>query len=76
MTPIQLDLRGLKCPFPALRLRKALKGAAAGTVFMVECTDPMAAIDLPNLIRETGDAIEDSRSEGELIVFQIRKAAA
>ena len=75
MTPIPLDLRGLKCPFPALRLRKALKGAAAGAFFVVECTDPMAAIDLPNLVRETGDAIEFSRSEGELIVFHVRKAA-
>jgi tRNA 2-thiouridine synthesizing protein A len=76
MTPIPLNLRGLKCPLPALRVRKALKGAQAGSLFVVECTDPMAAIDIPNLMRETGDAIEHSLTDGELLVFHIRKAAA
>ncbi len=76
MTATPLNLRGLKCPLPALRVRKALKGAAPGTLFLVECTDPMAAIDIPNLMRETGDAIEESRSDGDLLVFHIRKASA
>ncbi len=75
MTPISLNLRGLKCPLPALRVRKALKSAAAGALFVVECTDPMAAIDIPNLMRETGDSIEQSLNEGALLVFHIRKAA-
>jgi tRNA 2-thiouridine synthesizing protein A len=74
MNSISLDLRGLKCPYPALRVRKALKSAAAGTLFVVECTDPMAAIDVPHLAHETGDTIELSRSEGEILVFHIRKS--
>lgn len=74
MTPIPLNLRGLKCPLPALRVRKALKGALPGTLFVVECSDPMAAIDIPNLMRETGDAIEQQSREGDLLVFHIRKA--
>ena len=73
MSPISLNLRGLKCPLPALRVRKALKTAEAGALLLVECTDPMAAIDLPHLAQETGDTIELSRSEGELLVFHIRK---
>lgn len=73
MNPIPLDLRGLKCPYPALRVRKALKAAAIGTLFIVECTDPMAAIDLPHLLSKTGDAIELSRSDGDVLVFHIRK---
>ena len=73
MTATPLNLRGLKCPLPALRVRKALKGAAAGTLFVVECTDPMAAIDIPNLMRETGDAIEHSKTQGDILVFHIRK---
>ena len=76
MTTTSLNLRGLKCPLPALRVRKALKGATAGTLFVVECTDPMAAIDIPNLMRETGDTIEHHEQGGELLVFHIRKAAA
>jgi tRNA 2-thiouridine synthesizing protein A len=76
MIPTPLDLRGLKCPLPALRVRKALKTAESGTLFVVTCTDPMAAIDLPNLMRETGDAIEASASEAGVLVFHIRKRAA
>lgn len=76
MTATPLNLRGLKCPLPALRVRKALKGAAPGTLFLVECTDPMAAIDIPNLMRETGDAIEHSATQSELLIFHIRKSDA
>lgn len=76
MTSIPLNLRGLKCPLPALRVRKALKGAQAGVLFVVECTDPMAAIDIPNLTREVGATIEHSEAEAGLLVFHIRKAAA
>ncbi len=57
-SPTVLDLRGLKCPLPALRTRKALKQAAPGKRLVVECTDPLATIDIPNLLRETGDTLE------------------
>lgn len=76
MTDHVLDLRGLRCPLPALRTRKALRGLKPGTVVTVECTDPLARIDIPNLVRETGDAIEDVAGEGELVRFRIRKAGA
>jgi tRNA 2-thiouridine synthesizing protein A len=39
----------------------------------VECTDPLAEIDIPNLIRETGDALEQTAREADAIVFRIRK---
>lgn len=72
---IPLDLRGLKCPLPVLRVRKALTAAPAGSLIVVECTDPMAAIDLPNLVRETGDAIERHGDADGALVFHIRKVA-
>lgn len=72
---IPLDLRGLKCPLPVLRVRKALIAARAGSIIIVHCTDPMAAIDLPNLARETGSAIERQRDMDGALVFHIRKAA-
>lgn len=76
MTSTELDLRGLKCPHPVLRVGKALRGQRAGALLVVTCTDPMAAIDVPNLLRETGDHLEQSRNEGGVLVFHIRKAAA
>ena len=73
MADITLNLRGLKCPLPALKTRKALKGLAPEDVLVVECTDPLASIDIPNLIRETGDPIEEARQDGPVLVFRVRK---
>jgi tRNA 2-thiouridine synthesizing protein A len=70
-----LDLRGLKCPLPALKARKALSRLAAGDALVLECTDPLSTIDIPNLVRETGDVLEASTREQALFVFRIRKAA-
>jgi tRNA 2-thiouridine synthesizing protein A len=75
MTETILNLRGLKCPLPALRTRKALKAVPSGDLLIVECTDPLAEIDIPNLVRETGDAIEATAKRDDAIVFSIRKAA-
>jgi tRNA 2-thiouridine synthesizing protein A len=75
MAETTLDLSGLKCPLPALKTRKALKPLAPGDRLVVIATDPLAAIDIPNLIRETGDTLEEQTSAGEAITFHIRKAA-
>jgi tRNA 2-thiouridine synthesizing protein A len=68
-----LDLRGLKCPLPALRTRKALTGMVKGDLLVVECTDPLAAIDIPNLINQTGDTLEATAREEKVTSFRIRK---
>jgi len=70
----ELDLSGLKCPLPVLRTRKALLSLAPGERVHVICTDPLAGIDVPNLIRETGDVLEEQRQEANRISFLIRKA--
>lgn len=70
-----LDLSGLKCPLPALRTRKALRSLAAGSLISVICTDPMASIDIPNLLRETGDELSGQSEAGGRIRFDIRKAS-
>ena len=69
-----LNLRGLKCPLPALRARKALSGLKTGDVLVAECTDPLTAIDIPTLLRETGDTMVSSAREGDVLVFRIRKS--
>ncbi|HEY1545120.1 MAG TPA: sulfurtransferase TusA family protein [Xanthobacteraceae bacterium] len=73
MAETTINLRGLKCPLPALRARKALSKVPAGDVLVVECTDPLTEIDIPNLVRETGDALEGRSQEGDVLVFRIRK---
>jgi tRNA 2-thiouridine synthesizing protein A len=68
-----LDLRGLRCPLPALKTRKALTRLAAGDRLVVECTDPLSTLDIPNLINQTGDILEDQTATPELFVFKIQK---
>ena len=68
------DLRGLKCPLPVLRTRKKLAGMKAGDTITVACTDPLAGIDIPNLLQHTGDALEEVRTEANVFRFRIRKA--
>ena len=68
-----MSLRGLKCPLPALRTRKALSGLKSGDRLSIECTDPLAAIDIPNLLRQTGDVLEDKAEADGVLSFRIRK---
>ena len=68
-----LNLRGLKCPLPALRTRKALGALQPGDLLIVECTDPLAGVDIPHLLNQTGDRLEDTRKEKRLTTFRIRK---
>jgi tRNA 2-thiouridine synthesizing protein A len=76
MLMTKLDLTGLKCPMPALRTRKALKSLTPGDRLEVHCTDPLSVIDIPNLIRETGDSVEITERAESRIVFVIKKAGA
>jgi tRNA 2-thiouridine synthesizing protein A len=74
MAKTKLDLTGLKCPIPALKTRKALNSVAPGDLLEVHCTDPLSVIDIPNLIRETGDKVEIAEHTPQRIVFLIEKA--
>lgn len=73
---VRLDLRGLKCPLPALHTRRALERARAGTLIEVECTDPMSVIDIPVLVRQGGHALEAEARTGTSFTFRIRAGTA
>jgi len=68
-----MDMRGLKCPLPTLLVKKALTALAPGDLIIAECTDPMAAIDIPHAVRETGDILEAKDLATDLLTFRIRK---
>jgi tRNA 2-thiouridine synthesizing protein A len=74
MATTRLDLRGLNCPLPALKTRKALARLRPGDFLHVRCTDPLSAIDIPNLIRETGDRVEIAEQAERHLVFLIEKS--
>ncbi len=73
MLETTLDLRGLRCPLPALKTRQALTRLAGGDLLVVECTDPLSTLDIPNLISQTGDVLEDQTTEPGLFTFRLRK---
>ena len=72
---VDLDLTGLKCPLPVLRARKALRMLAPGAHLTLTCTDPMAAVDIPNLLREDGHRLESSAREGGVLRFVVLRGA-
>lgn len=66
-----LDLRGLRCPYPVLRARKALGGIGIGDVLVLECTDPLTAIDVPHFVAQTGHDLMSSDRRDGLYIFRI-----
>ncbi|WP_371420655.1 sulfurtransferase TusA family protein [Tardiphaga sp.] len=76
MALTKLDLTGLKCPLPALMTRKAMKALSVGDRLEVHCTDPLAVIDIPALIQQSGDQIETSERSGDVMIFFIEKRNA
>ena len=74
MAETKVSMRGLKCPLPALKTRKLLARMAAGEVLVIECTDPLTSIDIPNLLRETGDRLDDQGRKGKVLTFRIVKS--
>lgn len=71
---IHLDLKGLKCPLPALRVRKALATLAPGTELVVSCTDPLSVIDVPHAAHEMGDTFAGREEADGVLIFTLRKA--
>lgn len=71
-TATRLDLRGLKCPLPALRTRKALARLNPGDLLIVEATDPLAKIDIPHHARAMGGVVEQVSESAGVRIFHIR----
>ncbi len=63
--PEVLDLRGLKCPMPALLARRHLSRAAAGTTVLVMTDDPMAPIDVPHMCHTEGFEVLSVERDGD-----------
>lgn len=71
-----LDLRGLKCPMPALLARKALARLAPGTPLTVLADDPLAVVDIPHMCNREGHAVESVARRGDHSEFLLRVSAA
>jgi tRNA 2-thiouridine synthesizing protein A len=70
----ELDARGLNCPLPILRTKKALTGMTTGQVLRILATDPGAVKDFQAFSRQTGNALlEHSEANNEFTFFMQKK---
>ena len=70
-----LDTKGMNCPLPILKARKALKGMATGETLQVLATDPGSVKDFAAFCRATGNQLVDSGEADGVYTFLIKNAA-
>ena len=70
----ELDTRGMKCPLPILKAKKALADMKSGEVLKVVATDPGSVRDFQAFARQTGnELVEQSRNDDEFVHFLRRR---
>jgi tRNA 2-thiouridine synthesizing protein A len=70
-----LDVKGLNCPLPILRAKKALKDLAIGGTLEVLATDPGAVKDFEAFCRTTGNELLESKTEDKVFHFVIKRTS-
>ena len=75
MTTKQLDAKGLKCPLPVLKARRAMKDMAPGEVLEIEATDAGSVADFAHFCKTTGHRLLGQESAEGVYSFRIEKAA-
>lgn len=70
---ITLDLEGMLCPIPIVKVAKAFKEMATGEVLQATASDPGVLIDIPAWTRTTGNELLSIEREDKIITFQVKK---
>jgi len=71
-----LDTKGLNCPLPILKARKALKDVPPGEILEVLSTDPGSVADFQAFCRQTGNELMESTTDDSVYRFLIKRSAA
>ena len=74
MAETVLDTRGLSCPLPVLRARKAMQKLASGALLRVLATDPGTLKDFKAFCQASGHDLVESRTQDDEFHFLLRKA--
>jgi len=69
----ELDARGLNCPLPILRTKKAINGLASGEILKVIATDPGSIKDMEAFCKQTGNEMVSTSETGGEYTFMIKK---
>lgn len=70
-----LDARGLNCPLPILKTKKAIKEVPVGDTLKVLSTDPGSVKDMDAFCRTTGNDLLETGQDGDTFTFLIRRKA-
>lgn len=70
-----MDLKGLPCPMPVVKVSKGIKEIEVGQVLEAQTTDPGSLTDFPAWARTSGNEIVGSEQDGDLIRFFIKRTA-
>jgi tRNA 2-thiouridine synthesizing protein A len=70
---IILDLRGLRCPYPVLRAKKAMRNVPVGGILVLQCSDPLTVIDIPHFVNQTGHTLSAQERDDDVYIFRIMK---
>ena len=68
-----LDLKGLKCPLPALFAKRAMASAAPGSVLEILCDDPLCHLDVPHMCRYENFELLSLERDGDIARIVLRK---
>ena len=74
MADQELDARGLNCPLPILRAKKALNALAAGQTLKIIATDPGSVLDFQSFAKQTGHQLLESQEDKGEYIFVLQKA--
>ena len=69
----EIDTRGLNCPLPILKAKKALSELQAGQVLKVLATDPGSVRDFQAFARQTGNELIEQSTAGDEFVHYLRR---
>ncbi len=70
----ELDARGLNCPLPILRAKKAMNGMNSGEVLKIVATDPGSVKDFEAFCRQSGDELMNTNEDGGEYTYLIKKS--
>ncbi|MCL4475804.1 MAG: sulfurtransferase TusA family protein [Nitrospirae bacterium] len=68
-----LDAKGLNCPMPVLKTKKALDSMQPGQILFVEATDKGAKADISAMLKRTGNELLDAGEKDNVFTFFIKK---
>lgn len=69
----ELDTRGLNCPLPILKAKKALADMSSGETLKVVATDPGSVRDFQAFARQTGNELVDQQTAGDEFIHWLRR---